>query len=98
MGAGTGEERTVETKKPYHWVTVKKTYVGEKSEPSGEGEGRTLEYRVWVRGHFRHYQSGLCIWIDPHVRGPSYAPWKHNRYKVLYENTIKPYEEMTKKT
>jgi hypothetical protein len=68
--------------RPYYFVEVKKIYVDD--EPK-EGIGWTLNYRVWVRGHNRHYQDGACIWIDPYVKGPLNAPWKHNRYLMLYD-------------
>ncbi len=68
--------------KPYYWIEIdKKVYEEKEGEP---GHSWELEYRVWVRGHFRHYQDGKRIWIEPFVKGPPDAPWKHNRYKVLY--------------
>jgi len=49
---------------------------------------RKLEWRVYVRGHNRHYrdEQGLIesvTWIEPHIRGPGGAPWRHNRYADL---------------
>ncbi len=78
------------SKKPYYWVEVKKTYV---QPEEFTGKSWQLNYRVWVRGHFRHYQNGNCSWIQPYVKGPENAPWKHNRYKLLYEKTIQPFRE-----
>jgi len=69
--------------KPYHIVRVKKNYTH--SEKSKEGKDWDLNWRVWVRGHFRHYQDGKCVWIEPYKKGPENAPWKENRYQVLYE-------------
>ncbi len=69
--------------KPYYWIEIeKRVYEEKEGEP---GHSWELEYRVWVRGHFRHYQDGKRIWIEPFVKGPPDAPWKHNRYKVLYD-------------
>ena len=78
--------------KPYYMVEVKKSYVNKNNEESSTDEKNEdeecwkLNYRVWVRGHFRHYQNGLCIWIEPFIKGPADAPWKHDRYEVLYKN------------
>jgi len=69
--------------KPYYLVEIKKHYVEE--EDKKEGSSWELGYRVWVRGHFRHYQDGRRIWIEPYVKGPPDSPWKHNRYQVLYD-------------
>jgi hypothetical protein len=71
--------------KPYYIIEVKKSYVHEDKQEGGDPEW-TLEYRVWVRGHFRHYQDGNRIWIEPYVKGPENAPWKENRYSMLYKN------------
>jgi hypothetical protein len=70
--------------KPYYWVNIKKSYVSEDDEHE---EGEKLKWRVWVRGHNRHYQHMVDpIWIEPHVKGPRNAPWRHDRYAVLYKN------------
>lgn len=69
--------------KPYYWIEIEKhVYEEKEGEP---GHSWELEYRVWVRGHFRHYKDGKRIWIEPYVKGPLDAPWKYNRYKVLYD-------------
>ena len=70
--------------KPYYMVEVKKSYVYE--DEKGDQGLWSLENRVWVRGHFRHYEDKAPIWIEPFVKGPENAPWKHNRYAVLYKN------------
>lgn len=67
--------------KPYYWVEIKK-HVYEENDR--QGPSWELDYRVWVRGHFRHYKDGKRIWIEPYVKGPPDAPWKENRYQVLY--------------
>jgi hypothetical protein len=70
--------------KPYYIVEVKKSYVYDEEK---EDQGLwSLENRVWVRGHFRHYEDKKPIWIEPFIKGPKDAPWKHNRYAVLYKN------------
>jgi len=75
--------------KPYYVIEVKKhVYIDE--EKNEEDKAWELSYRVWVRGHNRHYrdQTGnvrYIEWIEPHVRGPPNALWKHNRYAVLYQ-------------
>ncbi|MCX5698633.1 MAG: hypothetical protein NTX01_02915 [Candidatus Omnitrophica bacterium] len=71
--------------KPYYLIEVKKSYVNEEEEQERSASWN-LKYRVWVRGHPRHYQDGKCIWIKEYVKGPPEAPWKHNRYEVLYKN------------
>jgi hypothetical protein len=55
-----------------------------------------------VRGHSRTYREEdgserYTIWIEPFVKGPQDAPWKNNRYEMLYkrfrhllENGINP--------
>lgn len=71
--------------KPYYIVEVKKSYIDE-DEKGNQGLW-SLENRVWVRGHFRHYEDGRAPrWIEPYIKGPKDAPWKHNRYSVLYKN------------
>lgn len=67
---------------PYYFVELKKKYIDEERE---DKDTWTLNYRVWVRGHFRHYQDGTCIWIDPYVKGPPDSPWKETRYLALYK-------------
>jgi len=73
---------------PYYWIEVKKEHV-EPGEPKNLWE---LKNRVWVRGHFRHYENEYTIWIEPFVKGPPNAPWKHNRYQVLSQEYLK-YQE-----
>ena len=69
--------------KPYYLIEIKKhVYLDDEEK---DGKAWELAYRVWVRGHNRHYQNGTVQWIDPHVRGPPDAPWKNNRYEVLYK-------------
>lgn len=76
-------KKLLEPIKPYYFIEVKKHYTTENDEPKNSWE---LGYRIWVRGHFRHYQDGNCIWIDPYIKGPIDAPWKENRYLMLYKN------------
>lgn len=83
---GKGKHKQVEKRrvplKPFYWVEVKKE---EQEEAMASERSWTLDYRVWVRGHNRHYQDGKVTWIDPYVKGPPDAPWKNNRYEVLFE-------------
>ncbi len=68
--------------KSYYWIDVKR---GETSERNMEEESK-MEYREWVRGHFKRYhtRNGMVRhWIQPYVRGPEDKPWKENRYRVL---------------
>jgi hypothetical protein len=70
--------------KSYYWIDVKKSAVGE--DNLSVVSGNPLEYREWVRGHFQKYHTKdgpVKNWIEPYVRGPSNAPWKENRYRVL---------------
>lgn len=71
--------------RPYYMIEVRKHVYVNEDEDEGQEKAWELNYRVWVRGHFRHYKDGATTWIEPHVRGPSEAPWKHNRYEVLYK-------------
>lgn len=72
---------------PYSWVEVKKNYY-DSCQDSNKNDEKSweLKYRVWNRGHFRHYSDGKCIWIPPYIKGPEDAPWKENRYAALYKN------------
>lgn len=89
---GVGKDRHLEKRKvelkPYYWVEIKKGYVDKEHEDSG----KTLDFRFWVRGHFRKLESerykskrGQKIWITPYVKGPEDAPWKENRWEILYK-------------
>ena len=68
--------------KPYYWIDVKQSVESEESTVRGS----PLDYREWVRGHFQKYHTKdgtIKNWIEPYVRGPTDAPWKENRYRVL---------------
>lgn len=68
--------------KSYYWIDVKQSVANEESAVSSN----SLEYREWVRGHFQKYYTKdgtIKNWIEPYVRGPTDAPWKENRYRVL---------------
>lgn len=68
--------------KPYYWIDVKQSVASEESAV----RGNPLEYREWVRGHFQKYYTkdgAIKNWIEPYVRGPTDAPWKEKRYRVL---------------
>ena len=85
-GRGKQEREIIhEPEKPYHVVKVdsKKIYLDEEKEKEGE-----LQWRVYVRGHARRYRDEkdkikYIIWINPHVRGPENASWRHHRYAIL---------------
>ena len=68
--------------KAYYWIDVTQSVASEESTVRGD----QLEYREWVRGHFQKYHTTdgtIKNWIEPYVRGPTDAPWKENRYRVL---------------
>jgi hypothetical protein len=69
--------------KPYYLIEIKKSYVRNEEEhpPSW-----SLNYRFWVRGHFRHYQDGTCIWIKEYIKGPQDTPLKPNRWEMKHKN------------
>lgn len=74
--------------KPYYWIEVKKDtkYIDRRQ---GDYES-TLNCRFWVRGHNRYYcdvdgNEKYHRWIEPYVKGPEGAPFKENRYEVLYK-------------
>lgn len=72
--------------KPFSLITVRDS----KIEETTERETRTwdLNWRVYVRGHVRHYRDEegnltSTTWVHPYVRGPTNAPWKTQRYEIL---------------
>lgn len=74
--------------RPYYIIEVVKHIYD--SPETDEERHWTLNWRVWVRGHNWRYRNREKVitkieWIEPHVRGPPNAPWKHNRYAVLYD-------------
>lgn len=84
-----GKKKKIEKKQPFYIVTVRDTVRYEGEGPHKEGE--KLKWRVYVRGHDRKFRDQVTreiyrtIWIREHVRGPKDAPWKYNRYRVLYD-------------
>jgi len=81
------KRRVIETElKPYYWIEIKKE---SRRVERGEGDS-TLNCRFWVRGHNRFYcdsegNEKYHRWIEPYVKGPKEAPFKENRYEVLYK-------------
>lgn len=78
--------------RPYNLVVLRDAII---EKPEGPGE-RTweLQERIFVRGHDRKYRNPdnsirLVSWIPPHIRGPAEAPFKEQRYQVLYEKLQK---------
>ena len=74
-------KKTLPTK-PYYWIDIKQSVANEENISQSD----QLEYREWVRGHFQRYNTRDGIvknWIEPYIRGPTDAPWKENRYRVL---------------
>jgi hypothetical protein len=69
--------------KPYYLIEIKKSYVRDEDRHPPTW---SLNYRFWVRGHFRHYQDGACTWIEPYIKGPQNTPLKPNRWEMKYKN------------
>jgi hypothetical protein len=68
---------------PYYWIEIRQHVIDDEVWTEDECK---MNYREWVRGHFRRYHTRDGIesyWIEPYVRGPEGMPWKENRYKVL---------------
>ncbi len=81
--------RNVEVElRPYYWIEVKKSYI-DRERREGEPEW-SVNCRFWVRGHNRSFRDENAreryhIWIEPYVKGPEDAPWKNNRYEILWK-------------
>jgi hypothetical protein len=78
---------TVDLKRPYYIVRIEPRTVVEGERHAGGGKWE-LNWRVYVRGHNRTYREPdgserETIWIDPYVKGPEGAPWRHHRYELL---------------
>ena len=78
---------THEANAPYHIIGIdtRTIHIDEERDSSC-----SLAWRVYVRGHNRHYrddqdQIRMVTWIAPHVKGPEDAPWRHHRYALLAE-------------
>ncbi len=85
---------------PFYLVTVRDMLYVEPDEPREVGKW-VLEERIYVKGHNRKYLNPdqslrLKIWIRPCVKGPLNAPWRNQRYEVLYEK-LKREKEMYRK-
>ena len=81
---GKKKKRKQAIMEPYHWEEIKKTYAN--IEP--KEEGKSLEFRVWVRGHHHKYHTNNGVikkWIKCYIKGPKNATWRHHRYAVLYK-------------
>jgi len=52
---------------PYYTLEVKRETVEYLDQ--SQKEGGKHSYRYDVRGHFRHFRDGSCIWVRPHQRG-----------------------------
>lgn len=75
-----------EAEKQYHVVSIESRL--QEIEEERPSTGTTLQWRVYVRGHDRKYRNEdgsirLTLWIEPHVKGPEGAPWRHHRYAAL---------------
>jgi len=83
---------TLNPLKPYYLVKIEPGYVDEGTQDKGlvvgketsQGKSWELEYRVWVMGHERHFQNRDYVWIEPYIKGPKNAPWRNNRYALVY--------------
>lgn len=82
-----GGRRPNRNLRPYHLIELKKRVYPER-EDSQEGLWE-VDCRFWVMGHNHKYHTsnGIVIkWIEPYIKGPVNAPWKNNRYLMLYRN------------
>ncbi|MFA5173549.1 MAG: hypothetical protein WC438_00020 [Candidatus Pacearchaeota archaeon] len=73
--------------RPYHLLEIKKR-VYPRPEDHQENQW-TVNCRFWVMGHNHRYyvdNQPVIKWIQPYIKGPENAPWKNNRYLMLYKN------------
>jgi hypothetical protein len=71
----------------YYTIEIKSRTVY--SRPEEPGTGTPLTYRVWVMGHSQKYHTSQGIirrYVNFYIKGPRNAPWKNNRYLMLYKN------------
>tara|TARA_Y100000296_G_scaffold34796_1_gene40339 strand:- start:311 stop:1522 length:1212 start_codon:yes stop_codon:yes gene_type:complete len=78
----SGRKAVHEAEKPFHIIKIDS---GIKEIKEEKGSNWTLQHRVYVMGHDRHYRDERgnirkVIYIEPHVRGPENAPWRHHRH------------------
>jgi len=86
-GEGKHKGKPKKLRSPYYTIELKRKNQYTKSD--FQGDGPQLDYRVWVIGHTQKYHTNEGIirrWIIPYIRGPENAPWKNNRYLMLYKN------------
>jgi len=81
----SGRKAIHESEKPFHIVKIDS---GIEEINEEKDSNWSLQHRVYVIGHDRRYRDERgsirkTIWIEPHVRGPENAPWRHHRYAVL---------------
>ncbi len=86
--------------KEFYLVTVQDKTYWEPDSPREVGH-RTLQERIYVRGHDRRYRDDkgnirMTIWVSPCVKGPPNAPFKESRYQVLYDKLKREKEMMAK--
>jgi hypothetical protein len=83
---GKTKKRT--ERRPYNLIVLKDMIV---ERPEGQGEKTwELQERIFVRGYNRRYRitdddARPRLWIPPHIKGPKNAPFREQRYQVLYE-------------
>ena len=81
--------KTAVRQEPYSVIKIK-PYINHTYErDESAGKSWELKERIYVRGHNRRLRDengGIrkIIRIDPCVKGPPDAPWKEQRYEVLY--------------
>lgn len=83
---GAGEDGSNHS---YQIIEIKDRIANSREWPA-EGESRTLQFQVPVRGHVRRFRNELgeivdTCWIRSHIKGPPGAPFREHRYKVLAE-------------
>lgn len=83
------KKSTVEKRQePYSIINI--TPVRYEGESTPTGTHWTLQEQIMVRGHNRRYKDDdgkirKIIRIDSHRKGPEDAPWRNQRYKMMYE-------------
>jgi hypothetical protein len=93
------KKKKIIEQKPFYLVTIEDA-VKEHQEVISD-EDRSLKWRIYVRGHNRHYRDEhgriyLVTWIAPYIKGPENAPRREDRYILLADKLLKEKEMMRK--
>ncbi len=89
-----GKKRHTVASQPYYLVTIRDALTTEAAE---SGQTRELAWRIFVRGHYRRLRDDngsiyLVTWVRPHLKGPTDAPWREQRYQVLADKLLREQE------